>query len=94
MSHTARVSLTFLFDEGITVMNWPTSYADLNPIEHTWDILSRRIRQRPHHPGNVENRIDALLVQELLAISQKGIRRMPRRCQESVNDKGCHTSYW
>ena len=93
MSHTARTSLTFLDDEGISVMNWPTSYADLNPIEHTWGILSRRIRQRPHHSGNVENRIDGL-VQELLAISQKAIMSMPRRCQESVNDRGCHTSYW
>ena len=91
--NTDRVSLAFLDDEGISVMNWPTSYADLNPIEHTWGILSRRIRQWPHHPGNVENRIDAL-VPELLAISQNGIRSMPRRCKESVNDKGCHTSYW
>ena len=55
-AHTARMSLTFLYDEGISVMNWQTSYADLNSIGHTWDILSRRIRQRPHHPGNVENR--------------------------------------
>ena len=30
--HAARVSLTFLDDEGISVMNWPTSYAKLNPI--------------------------------------------------------------
>ena len=66
-AHTARVSLTFFDDDGISVMNWPTSSADLNPIEHrphTWGILSRRIRQRPHHPGNVENLIGAL-VQEL-----------------------------
>ena len=71
-------------------MNWPTSSADLNPMEYAWEILSRRIRQRPHHPGNVENLIDAL-VQELHAKTQKG---MPRRFQEFVNDKGCQASYW
>ena len=92
-AHTARMSLTFLYDEGISVVNWQTSYADLNSIGHTWGILSRRIRQRPHHPGNVENRID-VLVPELLAISHKDTRSMPCRCQECVNDKGGHTSYW
>ena len=59
-NHAARVSLNFLDDEGISVMNWPTSSADLNPIEHTWGIPSRHIRQRSHHPGNVGNLIDAL----------------------------------
>ena len=49
----ARVSLTFLDDEGISVLNWLTSSADLNPIEHTWGMHSRCIRQRPHHPGKV-----------------------------------------
>ena len=92
-AHTARMSLTFLYDEGISVMNWQTSYADLNPTGHIWGILSRRIRQRSHHPGNVENRIDAL-VPELLTIRQKGTRSMQRRCQECVNDNGGHTSYW
>ena len=49
----ARVSLTFLDDEWISVMNWLTSSAYLNPIEHTWDMHSRRIGQQPHHPGKV-----------------------------------------
>ena len=53
--HAARVSLTFLDDEWNSVMNGPTTYADLNPIEHTWGIPYRRIRQRSHHPGNLEN---------------------------------------
>ena len=92
-AHTVRVSVTFHDDEGTSVMNWPTSSADLNPIEHACGILSRRMRQRPPHPGNVDNLIDAL-VQELQAIPQKGIRSMPRRCQEFINDKGGHTSYW
>ena len=30
-SHAARMSLTFLYDEGISVMNSQTIYADLNP---------------------------------------------------------------
>ena len=92
LARTVRVSMTFLDVKGISVINWPTSYADLNPREHTWGIVSSRIRQRPHYPGNVENRVDAL-VQELQAIPQKCNRSTPRRCQECLNDNGGHTSY-
>ena len=67
--NAARVSLTFLDDEGISVMNWPTSSANLNPLERTWIIPPRRIRQRSHHPGNLENLIDAQ-VQELLTMPE------------------------
>ena len=92
-AHTVRMYLTFRYDEGISVMNWQASYADLNSIGHTWGNLSRRIRQRPQHPGNVENRIEAL-VPELLTIPEKGTRSMPRRFPECMNDNGGHTSYW
>ena len=40
-AHTARVSMTFLDDEGVPVMNWPARTPDLNPIEHAWDMLSK-----------------------------------------------------
>ena len=87
-AHTARMYMTFLDDEGITVMNWPARSPDLNPIEHAWDMLSRRIRQRQHPPDTLQTLIDAL-VQEWQAIPQNDIRRiirsMPRRCQECAN---------
>ena len=78
-------------DKGISVMNWLAKSPDINPIEHTWDVLSRRIRQRPHYPENITHMLQTLieaLIQELQMITQKGIRSMPHRCQDCADDSG------
>ena len=54
-AHTAQVSMTFIDDTDISVVNWPARSPYITPTEHTWSILSRRIRQRPHHPANVRH---------------------------------------
>ncbi|GFY26986.1 transposable element Tcb2 transposase [Trichonephila clavipes] len=41
-----------LESEDITRMDWPEYSSDLNPIEHVWDALGRRIAARLHHPEN------------------------------------------
>ncbi|GFV03171.1 transposable element Tcb2 transposase [Trichonephila clavipes] len=41
-----------LESEDITRMDWPAYSPDLNPIEHVWDALGRRIAARLHHPEN------------------------------------------
>ena len=53
-AHSAQVSITFIDDTGISVMKSSAWFPDLNPTEHTWGILSRRIRQLQHHPENGE----------------------------------------
>ncbi len=93
LANTFQLYTTFLDDKGISVMNWLAIFPDLNPMEHTWDILSSRIRQRLHCPENAQNLIEAL-VQRLQMIAQKGIRSMPLRCQDCVDDRGGHTRYW
>ena len=92
-AHTAQVSMTFIDDTGTSVMKWPARYPDLNPTQHAWGILSRCIRQRQHHPENVQNLFDALC-QELQTIPLKGIMSTTRCCQECVNDEGDQASYW
>ncbi|KAK7891274.1 hypothetical protein WMY93_023237 [Mugilogobius chulae] len=71
-------------------------YADLNPIEHIWDIMSRSIHQRQVAPQSVQELAEAL-VQVWEEISQENIRRlirsMPRRCREVIRARRGHTHY-
>ena len=43
-SHTARSVCDFLQDRNVSVLPWPAKSQDLNPIEHAWDLLDRRVR--------------------------------------------------
>ncbi|GFS84074.1 ATP-binding cassette sub-family G member 1 [Trichonephila clavipes] len=48
--HHANIVDECLQSEDITRMHWPAYSPDLNPIEHVWDMLGRRIAARQHPP--------------------------------------------
>lgn len=43
--HTVRDVSLVLNAVGIHVMDWPSRSPDMNPIEHVWDMLDRKIHQ-------------------------------------------------
>lgn len=94
--HTAGTTMDFLQELRIQTMVWPALSPDLNPIEHVWDILGRRVRGRQHAPQTIQQLTQAL-IEEWNAIPQEDIRRlvrsMPRRCQDVIRAGGGHTRY-
>ncbi len=52
--HVARICTQFLEAENIPVLAWPAYSPDMSPIEHVWDALDRRIRQRVPVPANIQ----------------------------------------
>ena len=49
--HVARICQQFLNRNNVNVLPWPAVSQDMNPIEHIWDYLGRKVRAR----GNVHN---------------------------------------
>ncbi|GFW57593.1 transposable element Tcb2 transposase [Trichonephila clavipes] len=59
--HRANLVEYFLFEEGIVRMEWPACSPDMNPIEHVWDALGRRVAGRQPLPQTLQELERALL---------------------------------
>ncbi|KAK7101452.1 hypothetical protein V1264_019834 [Littorina saxatilis] len=94
--HTARLTTNFLAANNVNTLPWPSLSPDLNPIEHAWDELGRRLNARVNAPPNRRQLFQALQ-QEWDNIPQQTLRRliasMPRRCQAVIDSRGSHTRY-
>lgn len=94
--HTARIVSEYLQNSAINVMRWPSRSPDLNPIEHLWDIMGRRLRLLNPAPETLEALAEAL--REIWnGIDQDQIRRliesMGRRCGAVIQARGGNTRY-
>jgi hypothetical protein len=58
--HTARATVDFLINQNITVLPWQSRSPDLNPIEHSWGDLDRRVRSRQPAPQTLQELHQAL----------------------------------
>ncbi|GFV21569.1 transposable element Tc1 transposase [Trichonephila clavipes] len=79
--HTSRLSQTWFDEMGVQKLDWPSQSPDLNPIEHLWDELERKLRSQPNRPSLRQ----ALTYQKL-------VESLPKRVQ-AVHTKGGPTSY-
>ncbi|GFT13904.1 hypothetical protein TNCV_2615541 [Trichonephila clavipes] len=51
--HRTVAAERLLESEDIERMNWPARSPDLNPIEHVWDFLGRRLAARTLPPVTI-----------------------------------------
>ena len=68
--HRVRVVTDYLRDESITVRS-----PDLNLIEHIWNIIGRRVKERTQ-PVQTLNDLKQTLHQEWQRLTQVPIRRL------------------
>jgi len=81
---------------GIELMEWPANSPDLNPIEHLWDELIRRVEARPAKLTTLRD-LRLALLEEWENIPQENIRTlvdsMPQKCQAVIEAEGGVTRY-
>lgn len=94
--HIARQVIDYINAVDIPLMEWPPYSPDLNPIEHVWDALKRKIRCHTPVPANHNQLVEAVIV-EWESIPQDIIKNlissMPRRIHAVIRSRGGHTRY-
>ncbi|GFV84343.1 transposable element Tcb2 transposase [Trichonephila clavipes] len=82
--------------EDIERMDWPARSPNLNPIEHVWDFLGRRLAARTLPPVTIRE-LQLALQDEWAAMPQQLIDTlilsMGRRCETCLAVRGDHIPY-
>ncbi|GFY35241.1 transposable element Tcb2 transposase [Trichonephila clavipes] len=94
--HRTVAAKQLLESEDIERMDWPARYPDLNPIEHVWDFLGRRLAARTLPPITIRE-LRLALQDEWAAMPQQLIDTlilsMGRRCETCLSVRGDHIPY-
>ena len=94
--HTSKKATQWFEDNNIQVLLWPAQSPDLNPIEHLWVHLKKKLGEYPTPPKGAHELWERV-AEEWNAITpetcQGLIESMPRRVQAVIKAKGGHTKY-
>ncbi len=62
--HTAKITTALLMKlkVKVMVMEWPSMSPDLNPTEHLWGILKRKVEK--HHVSNIQQLRDVIMEED------------------------------
>ena len=89
--HKVRRVCAFFERSGVEVLDWPGQSPDLNPIEHLWEVLFRKVQNKK--PSNLDA-LWQLLHEAWVAIPadtiQHLVHSMPRRCAAVIAAKCQH----
>ena len=94
--HTAKAVREFFSRSGVRLLQWPSQSPDLNPIEHLWDDLDRRLRAEPCQPTSADDLFASLkaLWQKTAAETTRAlVASLPKRIAEVIKNKGGATSF-
>lgn len=92
--HTSKHVKDYMEKAKIRLLEWPSQSPDLNPIEHLWEELERRIRSENY--SNTTKLWEALQREWLkipLERLEKLVDSMQSRCKAVIAAKGFATKY-
>lgn len=92
--HTAHDVRMWLAYNTPHVLPHPPQSPDLNPMEHLWEELDRRVKKRP---VSTKAELKQALMEEWLGIGEettkKLVHSMPNRLEAVIKQKGLPTKY-
>ena len=94
--HKAKATMQWFRANRIRLLDWPAQSPDLNPIEHLWTELKRRLGQYKTPPAGMlelERRVEEEWAKIPLSLCQTLIESMPKRIEAVIKAKGGHTKY-
>jgi hypothetical protein len=94
--HRSKRADKWFADHGYTVMKWPAQSPDLNPIEHLWWYLKKKLDEYEIPPSSQHQlweRCEAEWEKIPKEVCQNLIESMPRRVAAVFRAKGGHTKY-
>lgn len=94
--HRSRLVTAFLENNAITKLPWPAMSPDLNPLEHIWDMIGRRVQALDPPPRTLAG-LEAAIHREWQQLPLQRIRRltsgMRRRVEAVIRAHGGYTRY-
>ncbi len=94
--HKSKSVQEWLSNQEFDVLPWPAQSPDLNPIEHLWSEVKRKLNKFDNPPkGMLElwERIECTWNEITPQICQNLIASMPRRINDVIKAKGRWTKY-
>ena len=94
--HTSKKARKWFEDHEFNVMKWPAQSPDLNPIEHLWGHLKRRLADYPEPPKGILElweRAEKEWNEIRKEVCQNLIEIMPRSIEAVLRAKGGYTKY-
>ena len=92
--HTSKTTTALLKRLRVKVMDWPSMYPDLNPIEHLWGILKRKVEVC--NVSNIRQLHDVVMEEWMsipVATCEALVNSMSRRVKAVLDNDGGRTKY-
>ena len=92
--HTSKLVTEFLAQKKFRILEWLSQFPDLNPIEHLWEHIERKISVRKQSNQHdlfelIKRTWEEIPIDVLINL----VDSMPRRCNAVVAAKGFPTKY-
>ena len=92
--HTSKLVTEFSAQKKVCILEWSSQSPDLNPIEHLWEHIERKISVwKPSNQHDLFELIKRTWEEIPTDVLIHLVDSMPRRCNAVVAEKGFPTKY-